>query len=176
MIAANTDQGVFPEGEEMVSLEELKKIYLLANLSNAMVEKLRPITGVRTYEDREIIFREGQKADDFYMLLSGKVLLEVEASETIMIALGSIKPGYSFGWSALLPESSYTAFAMCAEPSEVVVVPGEGFLALLDEDHHMGYRIMEGVVRILKKRLERRTSQFLKTLRKHPDIREPFWK
>jgi hypothetical protein len=39
----------------------------------------------------------------------------------------------------------------------------------------MGYRIMEGVVHILKRRLERRTNQFLKTLRQHPDIKEPFW-
>lgn len=160
----------------MIPLEELKKIYLLGRLTDPMLEKVRPILEIQRFEDRQVIFREGDTAKDFYMLLSGKVLLEVQASEAMMIALGSIKPGYSFGWSALLPGSSYTAYAISAESSEVIVTPGKEFLRLLNEDHTMGYLVMEGVVRILKRRLERRTDQFLKTLRQHPDIRKPFWK
>ncbi|MBN2125143.1 MAG: Crp/Fnr family transcriptional regulator [Deltaproteobacteria bacterium] len=159
----------------MVSLDELKKIYLLGELTDSMIENLSPIADLHDYQDREVIFREGQEAKNFFMLAQGKVLLEVQASDTILISLGSIKPGYSFGWSALLPGSSYTAYAMCAEHCEVITVPGEKFLGLMEEDHTMGYLIMQGVVRILKKRLERRTEQFLKTLREHPDIKKPFW-
>ena len=159
----------------MVSTDELNKIYLLGNLTDEMLQRLQSIGEIRKFEDRDVIFKEGQDADTFYMLLMGKVLLEVEVSETMMISLGSIKPGYSFGWSALLPGSAYTSYAMCVEPTEVIAVPGDKFLRILDEDHSMGYRIMEGVVRILKRRLERRTTQFLKTLREHPDIKKPFW-
>ena len=36
----------------------------------------------------------------------------------------------------------------------------------------MGYIIMEGVVKILKNRLERRTGQYLKVMSKHPDIQK----
>jgi len=89
--------------------------------------------------------------------------------------LGSIKSGFSFGWSALLPGSKYTTHAICVEPSEVFCVPNEKFLNLLEKDHSMGYRVMQGAVSILEKRLERRTEQFLKTLRMHPDIKKPFW-
>ena len=159
----------------MVSLERLRSIYLLQGLKDSMLEKIQPLTEERDYQNREVIFREGDKALFFYMLHQGKILLEVEASETIMISLGSIKPGFSFGWSALLSDSLYTAYAICTEPSDVIMIRGDKFLALMDEDHHLGYLVMEGVVRILKRRLERRTNQFLKTLRQHPDIREPFW-
>ena len=88
------------------------------------------------------------------------------------ISLGSIKSGYSFGWSALLPGSSHTSYAICTEPCEVLTMPGTKFLNLLNSDHTMGYRVMEGVVRILKNRLERRTGQFLKVMSKHPDIQK----
>ncbi len=159
----------------MVSLESLKKIYLLQGLTDTMLEKMQPFAEERDYQNREVIFREGDKALFFFMLHQGKLLLEVQASESIMISLGSIKPGFSFGWSALLPDSNYTAYAICTEPSDVLMIRGDKFLGLMDEDHHLGYRVMEGVVRILKRRLERRTNQFLKTLRHHPDIREPFW-
>ena len=96
--------------------------------------------------------------------------MEVEISETITISLGSIKTGYSFGWSALLSGSFYTSYAVCAEPCEVLAIPGDKFLDLIEMDRDMGYRIMKFVSVTLKGRLEKRTGQFLKVMSKHPDI------
>ena len=158
----------------MVSFEELKRILLLEDLDDTMLGKMLPFTQMHLFGDRAVIFKEGQHAEDFYMLLKGKVVLEVEASESTMISLGSIKSGYSFGWSALLGGSTYTSDAICVEPCEVIAIPGKTFLNLLEENHSMGFRIMEGVGTILKRRLERRTGQFLKTLRAHPDIEKLF--
>ena len=158
----------------MVSFEELKKIYLLENLDDSMLGKMLPFTQMHLFGNKAVVFKEGQPAEDFFMLLKGKVVLEVEASESVMISLGSIKSGYSFGWSALLHESAYTSYAVCVEPCEVIALPGNIFVQLLEENHSMGYRVMSGVVEILKRRLERRTHQFLKTLRAHPDIAKLF--
>jgi CRP-like cAMP-binding protein len=159
----------------MVPLEDLKTIYLMQRLTDPLLEKVRPMVESRFYEDRDVIFREGEKAQNFFMLLKGKILLEVQASEAMMIVLGAVKAGYSFGWSGLIPGEAYTTYAIAAEPSEVLVMEGGRFLALMEKDHAIGFRIMQGVVNILKKRLERRTDQFLRTLRRHPDIQNPFW-
>jgi CRP-like cAMP-binding protein len=140
-----------------------------------MLEAVQPLVELRDFQNREVIFREGDKALYFCMLLRGGVLLEVQASQSIMISLGAIKPGVSFGWSSLVPDSRYTSHAVCTEASDVLMIPGGKLLALMEADSGLGFRIMEGVVRILKRRLERRTEQFLKTLRNHPDIKEPFW-
>ena len=156
----------------MVPIEDLKKIHLLQNLSEEMLEKIRPITQVHQYNERDVVFEEGQKAGNFYMLKRGKILLEVEVSEIIIISLGSIKSGYSFGWSALIPGSSYTSYAVCAEPCDVLSIPGEPLLDLLKQDHNQGHIFMYHVARILKNRLEKRTQQFLKVMSKHPDIQK----
>ena len=156
----------------MVSLEDLKKIYLLQNLTDEMIEKMLPITELSHFEEREVIFEEGQNAENFYMLKRGKILLEVEVSGMIIISLGSIKSGYSFGWSALLPDSNYTSYAVTSEPCEVLVISGNKFINFLNEDHTMGYLVMSDVFKILKNRLERRTGQFLKVMSKHPDIQK----
>ncbi len=158
----------------MISFGDLKKINILRNLSDQMLEKMQSMAQLHIFGDRSVVFREGQEAEYFFMLLKGKLLLEVEASETIMISLGAVKPGYSFGWSALFPESAYTSYAICVEPCEVVAVPGDKFLDLLEEDHNIGYRVMENVVEILKRRLDRRTGQFIETMKKHPDIQKLF--
>ena len=154
----------------MFSTEELKGIYLLADLTEQMLEKVLPLVQPLRFNQGDIIFEEGEKAENLYCLKRGKILLEVEISETITISLGSIKTGYSFGWSALLSGSSYTSYAVCAEPCEVLAIPGDKFQDLLKEDLDMGYRIMKFVSVILKGRLERRTGQFLKVMSKHPDI------
>jgi CRP-like cAMP-binding protein len=156
----------------MITLEDLKKIYLLQNLKDDMLERMVPMVKNHQFDERDIVFEEGQKAEQFYMLKQGKILLEVEVSEMIIISLGSIKSGYSFGWSALIPGSAYTSYAVCSEPCEVLSVPGSSFLGLLHQDHTFGFVFMEGVVKILKNRLERRTAQFVRVMSKHPDIQK----
>ncbi|MBW2066075.1 MAG: cyclic nucleotide-binding domain-containing protein [Deltaproteobacteria bacterium] len=156
----------------MVSMEDIRKIYLMEGLTDEMLEKLCPIVEKRQYKEREVIYREGDKAEYFYMLKRGKILLEVEVSAMIIISLGSIKSGYSFGWSSLIPGSTHTSYAICSDPCEILYTPGEQFLALLREDHTMGFIIMESIMKILKGRLDRRTGQFLKVMKKHPDIQK----
>lgn len=156
----------------MVTKDDLKGIYLLDRLTDEMLELIPPIATLHQFEEGDVIYEEGDPANDFLMLKRGKILLQVELAEMIIISLGSIKTGYSFGWSALLPGSTYTSYAICSEPCEVISLPGRGFLKILNDDHTMGYRVMDATMRVLKNRLERRTGQFLKVMSKHPDIQK----
>lgn len=158
----------------MVPFKELRKVHLMETLTDSMLGKMAPLLQLRLFGAGDIIFKQGDKADYFYMLKEGKILLEVDVSETVSVSLGAVKSGFCFGWSALLPGSHYTSTAICAEPCEVMSLPGEGFLALMEKDHSMGYRVMEIVAGILKSRLERRTEQFLKAIENHPDIQHLF--
>jgi CRP-like cAMP-binding protein len=122
------------------------------------------------YGERQMVYEAGSVADRFYSLKRGKVLLEAELAPEFIISVGAIKPGYSFGWSALLPSASHTSYAVCTELSEILAFPGSKFMALLDNNHTMGYLCMQKATRILENRLERRTAQFLKVITKHPEI------
>lgn len=156
----------------MVTIEELRKINLLQDLTDEMLEKVIAVARPLRFREKDVIFEEGNRAEYFYMLKRGKILLEMDISDRIDISLGSIKSGYSFGWSALLSNSSHASRAVCAEPCDVVAIPGEKLRALLEGDHTMGYRVMELTAKILKNRLERRTGQLLKVMAKHPDMQK----
>lgn len=158
----------------MVPFKELREIYLLENLTDSMLGKMVPFLQMRLFGPGDAIFQEGDAAGFFYMLKAGKVLLEVDASETISVSMGVVKSGFCFGWSALLPGSQYTSTAVCVEPCEVISIPGEDFLSLMEKDHTMGYRVMQMIAGILKSRLQRRTEQFLKAIANHPDIQQLF--
>jgi CRP-like cAMP-binding protein len=136
-----------------------------------MIDKLLPITDSLTFDESEVVFREGEKADKFYMVRMGKILLEQRISEKITVSMGTVKPGYAFGWSAMLGGTTYTSDAVCAEKSEIFSINGTELTRLLDKDHSMGYRMTQRVLRIIKKRLEIRTEQFLRAIKDHPDIK-----
>ena len=86
----------------MLSIDNLRDVIILDRLTDQMLEKFQPHIDVLHYDEEDIIFREGDPADRFYFLKYGKILLEKKISEKISFAIGAIKPGYSFGWSAML--------------------------------------------------------------------------
>ncbi len=158
----------------MLTREDLKEIVILSYLKDYMLDKLLPIVDVMMYDEQDVIFKEDDAAGRFYMLRRGKVLLEKRVSEHVTISVGSVKPGFSFGWSSMLEGEGYTSDAICAEKCEVYSIRGEKLTMLLNEDHSMGFILTQRLLRIVKKRLDHRTEQFLRSIQNHPEIKELF--
>jgi len=153
-----------------VAREDLKQILMLRFLSDEMLDKLITITQQVHFEKRELIFRQGEKSRHFYMLKEGKVILEQRITDKIAVSVSAIKPGNSFGWSAMLDGGEYTIDAVCAEPCKVFTLRDKEIKALFEEDHSLGFIMSQQLLRIIKNRYDIRTEQFLKTLRHHPEI------
>jgi CRP-like cAMP-binding protein len=157
----------------MVAIDDLKKILILQNFSGPMLEELRPLVQSRQAREQEIVFSENDPAEFFYLLKTGKVLLEVEVSSRVVMSLGSIKSGNSFGWSALFPTGrTHKSNALCTEPSEIFLIRGTEFLALLDRHREAAFRVMQDIFAILKRRLDRRTVQLINVIRNYPEMRD----
>lgn len=155
----------------MVSIEDLKDIIILHRLTDEMLAQFQPHIDVLNFEEDDLVFTEGDPADRFYFLKFGKILLEKRISEKISFAIGAIKPGYSFGWSAMLNESAgYTTRTVCAEACQVYSIRAAKLKTLLDDDPRVGYLFMQRLLSVVKNRLDHRTSQFVTVLRNHPDI------
>ncbi len=156
----------------MVSIDDLKKILLLQDFTDAMFKKLRPLVQSREYKEREIIFNEHDRADSFFMLKRGKVVMEVEVSPRLVMTLGAVKYGFCFGWSSLSrADRTHKSNAICTEPSEVLWLPAEEFLRILDRHPDQGLVIMRNISLIFKQRMERRTAQLINVIRNHPDMK-----
>ena len=155
----------------MIRIEDLKDSIDLSHLTDEMLEKFTAIIDVFHFEEDDIVFREGDPADRFYILKYGKILLEKKISVKISFAIGAIKPGYSFGWSAMLEDvPGYTTRTVCAEPCEVFSLRSTKLQTLLADDPQMGFLFMQRLLWVVKTRLDHRTSQFVTVLRNHPDI------
>ncbi len=159
----------------MVTVDDLKQIVMLTYLTDSMLENLTEIVDVLKFDQNEVIFRENEQAQRFYMLRTGSILLEQEISEDVTACVGSIKPGYSFGWSAMVEEASfYTTDAVSVEYSDVFSVKREKIRQLFERDPEMGLRFYQRLLVIIKKRLDYRSVQFRQAIMNHPDMQGLF--
>jgi CRP/FNR family cyclic AMP-dependent transcriptional regulator len=155
----------------MLSFDDVRDIIILNHLSDAMLETLVPHLDILQYEEDDIIFQEGDPAERLFFLKRGKVLLEKRISDKISFAIGAVKPGHSFGWSAVMGRGmTYTTMTLCAEPCEVFSIRSDKIRNLLEKDHDMAFVFYQRLLWVVKDRLDHRTSQFVTVLRNHPDI------
>lgn len=154
----------------MLTKDELKKNILLEYFTDEMLEELAAITVLIKAKKGDVIYRKGDPAQNVYMLKSGKVLLEQKISATILVSVNSIDPGESFGWAFFLEKGSNDLTATCSEDCEIYVINREMVRALMERDHSLGFMMMKHLSAVLKRRLDQRTHQFLRTVKTHPDI------
>ncbi len=154
----------------MISIEDLKQFVMLGYLTDEMLAKLIPITETLLYDDHKMVFNQGEPADRLFLLKNGKVLLEQRITDTLTVSLSAIKPGFSFGWSAMLDKGLYSTDAICSEASEIYSFKESRIKKIMAEDHTMGFILSQRLLYVLKKRFDARTDQFVKTIKLHPDI------
>ncbi len=154
----------------MILISDLKDIVIFKHFTDEMIQKLLPEMELLRFAEGEMIFRSGDSADTFYSLKRGKILLEQRVWEKVTISVGTVKPGYSFGWSALLGDQQFTVDTVCGEPCEVLSIRAKTLFSLIEEDYEMGYRLMHRLLHIVKRRLDGRTELLLKLISDHPDM------
>jgi HlyB family type I secretion system ABC transporter len=111
-----------------VRLEELPLLALLPSDMRAhVIARFLPAT----YSFGSVIVREGEPADAFYVLVSGRarVVKQTEAGDEL--ALSSLRPGDSFGEMALLERSVRTATVRASSDVEVLQLDRTAFDDLL---------------------------------------------
>ena len=158
----------------MLSQDDLRPIVMLKYLTEPMLEKLARIVDLLRFDKDEVVFRQNEPAQRFHMLRLGKVLLELRMSEKVTVCVGSIRPGYSFGWSAMLEGETYSTDAICAEPTECLSFRKEKVMKLFEQEPEMGFRMYQRFLVMLKKRYDDRTEQFRLAIMNHPDMQNLF--
>jgi len=156
----------------MIARETLQQIVMLTRLTEAMQDQLVQIAELLQYDEDELVFHEGGKADRFYFVLQGKVLLEQRISAEVTVSLSAVRPGFSLGWSALLDEEEefYSTDAICAEPTRLLSFRAVKLKALFEKDPHLGFIMTHRLLHVVKKRHDKRTEQFVKAIKGHPDL------
>lgn len=124
------------------------------------LETLSQLAFEVTFDPDQIIFREGDPSSFFYLIVSGKVALEI-ATPGRFIAIQTVGDGEELGWSSLLDQVNKQFRARCLDPVRALAFDGARVIAACETDHEFGYMILRKVLEIVADRLRATRLQVL---------------
>lgn len=119
---------------EFENLRILLKNSVFRDLPLEELDELARTVKTRVARPDEIIFKEGDAPDAFYIISSGRVRIFVRSEDRIERDLHVCGPGEHFGEVALLTGDTCTANAISVDEAHLIVIAKEQFYRLL-RDH-----------------------------------------
>ncbi len=98
---------------------------------------LRPISIMQTdniYKKGDIIFSQNEKAESFYMLKKGSVLIYKKSNYEQIITMGTVDEGEIFGEMAIITKDLRSASAICLSECVIAVSDKKNLLPLLESN------------------------------------------
>ncbi|MCB9494944.1 MAG: cyclic nucleotide-binding domain-containing protein [Desulfobacteraceae bacterium] len=156
----------------MISPNNLKIFPIFNDLDETQLAQIADNARSLEFEADSVIFREGEVAEQIYLLSSGKILLEQKIAANMIVTVDTLKPGEIFGTASIMGIDTYTLDAVSAEKSDVITINSHVFTDLLSKNPSMGYSILKNLCISMKKQLTERTDLFIRSISNHPDFSE----
>ncbi len=126
------------------------------------IEKLAQVARSVGYSRNDVIFREGDDCHDFFLVLSGRVALEI-VSDGVPHRVHTLSAGDELGWSAVLMGQGKYFQARALEQVEALAFDGAELVALCERDTAFGYKLMQRLLGVVAERLQATRLQLLDT-------------
>jgi len=117
-------------------------------------------TNVR-FDAGQFIFREGEEANEFYVIRHGKVALEVFVPGRGPVTIQTLGEGEILGWSWLIPPYHWHFNARAIELTRAIALDGKCLRAKCEDDHDLGYELLKRFAHIVEQRLQATRLQLL---------------
>ena len=133
-------------------LQRLKTLQLFSTLTSRELAIVDSLLHSRQFLADEIVFDEGEEGQALYILLSGSVTIS-RRRESVQEVLAELTTGSFFGDLALLDNTPRSAQVRAKEACDMAVFFRADFIALMDTDATIGYKISLQLARNLAQRL-----------------------
>jgi len=101
------------------------------------------------FEEGQSLLQEGAPANRFYLILEGKVGLELEVdAHGAKLLIQTLGVGDDVGWSWLFPPYSTHIGARALEPTKTIFFYGTRLREQCEQDHELGYQLMKRIAEV----------------------------
>ena len=138
----------------MIKKEQLEKTKLFGDLKAYVWDELLKITEERDFAEGDVIFTEGDKSTELYMLFKGEVEIQIRiAPQLSESTVYIVKLHDVFGEFAFVDPKVRSATARCAKDSTLGVIQRSDFEELVRKFPTIGLNFYRTLVRLLSQRL-----------------------
>jgi len=148
----------------MIAFEILLRYPFFDFLTHPM-KAIAQISKEETYPPDTFIFRENERAEGLYILVSGSVDLfftidvEYHPDWHKELLFNTINPGEFFGISALIEPHILTSSARTSSVCQVIKIDAAKLIALCEQDEQFAYGLMHQVAKVTIERLNATRTQ-----------------
>jgi CRP-like cAMP-binding protein len=113
------------------------------------------------FKKEQIVLQEGEFANRFYLIESGRVVLESGVEFGDPVAIEEIGPGDLLGWSWMFPPYVWHFTARAIESTEAIFFYGTILREYCERAHSLGYELFKRMSPIMLKRLQAAREKML---------------
>jgi CRP/FNR family cyclic AMP-dependent transcriptional regulator len=129
----------------------LKQKDMFWEMDKDFVKAIMNIAEPESYTQGDVLFEEGDPADNFYILLRGRVNLILGQIGQVVHVVSNA--GEAFGWSSLIGRDTYSASAECVIPAKLLRFERQKLQKAVAKDPANGIVFFKRIAEILGNRL-----------------------
>ena len=109
----------------------------------------------------DVILREGDRADRFFLIETGKVVLESGIDDSGIVVVDTIGAGDLLGWSWMFPPYAWQFTARAVAPTRAVFFAGPVLREYCELDHSLGYELLKRMTAVMTRRMQNARRKML---------------
>jgi len=149
--------------QEKITTETLRRFPFFEGFTDEELDQILSIAQERSFAAGEVIFNEGDPAENFCLLLEGKVSLEKRIQlgrhgTPRRAPVSVIGPYEVLGWSALVEPHILTLSGVCLEPCRILMIHAPRLRRWMRQNPHAGYQLLNSATKLIASRLRAATA------------------
>lgn len=138
----------------MESLKQtLSEHPFLQGLKPAHLDFIASCATVRQFNAGEYLLSEGQEANEFYLILQGKVALGTFVPGRGFTTIQTLNHNEMVGWSWMIPPHQWRFSALVIMSTQAVALDGRRLREQCEAEPEFGYEILKRVALVIGQRL-----------------------
>jgi CRP-like cAMP-binding protein len=139
-------------------MEDLGKILsehpFFQGMNTGYLKRITECASLLHFHSGDFIFRQDEEANHLYVILEGKVDVELFSALGGPVVLQEIQKGGVLGWSWLMPPYRWRFDARTVEDVQTVALDAKCLRRRMEEDSGLGMDVLSRFVPVITQRLE----------------------
>jgi CRP/FNR family cyclic AMP-dependent transcriptional regulator len=134
---------------------------LLAGMNANQLTRLSDCAIAVHFKKGQIVLREGELANRFYLIESGNIVLDSGEKSGHSLIVETIGAGDLLGWSWMFPPYVWNFTARAIEPTDAIFFYGTILREYCECDPSLGYELFKRVAPVMLRRLQAARGKML---------------
>ena len=113
------------------------------------------------FNNGQVVLREGEQANRFYLIESGRVILESGKAYGQPVIIDTIGAGDLLGWSWMFSPYTWQFTARASEPTTAIFFYGTILREYCERDHSLGYELLKRMTAVMMRRMQAARKKML---------------